>query len=193
MSALIVWITKTVARWWFGGDTDRASGVVAWGITFVTVVATGYLVHTFDSAQHRAEIAEIRTANATALEEQALQTLRAERAERDALTSRDNAYAQVARQREVASVESADLSARLRAALDRLRKLGGGTPAAAAGGISATGSGVDGCADLRAARDRAVAALELLQSEGDQVALDGQYGVDVATAAHLDALAREGR
>lgn len=193
MSALIVWITKTVARWWFGGNTDRASGVVAWGFTLVTVIATGLLVHSFDSAQHRAEIAEIRTANATALEEQALQTLRAERAERDALTSRDNAYAQVARQREVASVESADLSARLLAALDRLRELGGGTPAAASWGVPAADPSVDGCADLRTARDRAIAAVELLQSAGDQIARDGQYGVDVATAAHLDALAREGR
>lgn len=193
MSALIVWITETVARWWFGGNTGRASGFVAWGFTVVTVIATGLLVHTFDSAQHRAEIAEIRAANATAIEEQALQTLRAERAERDALTSRDNAYAQVARQREVASVESADLSARLRAALERLRKLGGGPAATAAGGVPATGPGVDVCADLRTARDRAIAAVELLQSEGDQAARDGQYGVDVATAAHLDALAREGR
>jgi hypothetical protein len=190
VSALIVWITKTVARWWFGGDTDRASGFVAWGFTFVTVVATGLLVHSFDSARCRAAAADIRATAATVAANQARDTLTTEREGAANLATRNDDYDQQSRQRESAAVEGAGLSARLDGAIERLRDVG--NPAFAPVGVPATRPVVDSCANLRAARDRALAALELLKSAGDQVALDGQYAVDVASAAHADALAREG-
>lgn len=187
MPALIVWITKTVARWWFAGDTDRAAGVVAWGFAIVAIVATGLFVHRFDHFLYRAEIAEIRAEASAAEAAQNRRVLLRERAERDALTARDNAYAQVSLARQQAAVESARLSGDLSVALARLRQ----RAELAAVGVPGTGSGADQCADLRAALGRAVGAMELLQAAGDRAAEDGQYAVDVATDAHNDALARE--
>lgn len=193
MSALISWIIKTVARW-VGGDVAKATGIVSWlGVVLVigAMIGTGVLVHLYDTAQCRAAAADTRVIAATAAANQARDTLTTERASAAGLATRNDDYDQQARQRESAAVDGAGLSARLDGAVERLRDIG--NPAFAPAGVPAARPVIDGCADLRAARDRALAALELLKSAGDQVALDGQYAVDVATVAHADALAREGR
>jgi hypothetical protein len=179
VSYVIAWIVKTVARWFCGGDTAKATGIVGWVGFAVAVLGaaflSGYTVRTY----YRAEIAEIRAAASAAEAAQNRRVLLRERAERDAITARDNAYAQIAIAREQAVEDSARLSGQLTAALDRLRRVA----ATGRGGMPATAPGVDQCADLRAALGRAVGALDLLQAAGDQVARDGQYGVDVATDA----------
>ena len=164
MSAVIGWIAQKLAAL-LGGWAGFALAAVA------AAVLAGGLVHTWDAARHRAEVAEIRAANLTAIEEQGRRTLLAERAQLDALQSKDNAYAQLADARETAAVESARLSGELDTALERLRRIES-RPAAAPGGMSAAAAAADGCQDLRAARDRAVAALELLIAEGSQAARD---------------------
>jgi hypothetical protein len=182
---VIGWIVKRATAL-LGG---WAGMVVA---TVAAAVLAGGLVHAWDGARHRAEIAGIRAAAAAALEEQTRRTLSAERAQLAALQIRDDAYAQLADAREAAAVESARLSGELGAALERLRRFQ--SRPAAPGGVSPAAAGADGCQDLRAARDRAVAALELLIAEGTQAARDGQRGVDVATAARAAADAgAEGR
>lgn len=166
--------------------------LIAWIVRNARIllfVAAALAVHAYDTAHHRAEIAEIRADASAAEAAQNRRVLLRERAERDALTARDNAYAQVALTRQQAAVESARLSGDLSVALARLRQ----RAELATVGVPGTGSGADQCADLRAALGRAVGAVELLQAAGDQAALDGQYGVDVATDAHLHALTREAR
>lgn len=110
-----------------------------------------------------------------------LQTLRSERSARAAIQEKDDAYARLALERESAVVESARLSDELRAARERLRNLG--TRAGSGAGVPAAAAGADGCADLRTALDRTLAALALYETAGDRIAADGQHAVDVATIA----------
>lgn len=184
----MVWIIKTVARW-VGGDVAKATGIVGWVGFGLAVIGTGLIVHTFDTALHRAEVAEIQGQATEAHNQQLRRVVAAERDAAAALARSDDAYAELARTREEASAESADLSRRLDLALDRLRRLSaerGGTA-----GVSAPGPGVDGCADLRAALARALGAVDILKAAGDRAARDGQHAVDVAISAHQDALARD--
>lgn len=110
-----------------------------------------------------------------------LQTLRSERSTRAAIQEKDDAYAKLALARESAAVESARLSDELRAARERLRNLG--TRAGGGSGVPVAAAGSDGCADLRTALDRTLAALALYETAGDRIAADGQHAVDVATIA----------
>ncbi|MGE4529247.1 MAG: hypothetical protein AB7D00_12840 [Rhodospirillaceae bacterium] len=162
---------------------------LAWVGVALAIVATGALVHTFDAAIYRAEIAKREQAAATTLASETGRTLAAERAARAAALSRDEAYEKLAQAREQASREGARLSADLRRALDRLRGLSARDGGAA---VPAAGSPADSCAHLRTALDRATRALELYESEGDQAAGDGQHGVDVATIAAAHARAEAG-
>lgn len=187
MSALISWIVKTVARWWFGGDEGKAIDIVGWAGFVLHALIWSAATGGFVRAYYRAEIAEIRAEASAAEAAQNRRVLLRERAERDALTARDNAYAQVSLARQQVAVESARLSGDLSVALARLRQ----RAELATVGVPGTGSGADQCADLRAALGRAVGAVELLQAAGDRAALDGQHAVDVATDAHQDAIERE--
>jgi hypothetical protein len=183
MSALISWLIGTVARW-VGGSTAKATSIVGWiGLALVLggMVGTGWIVHRYDAAQHRAAIAEIKATAATA---QAAAEARARDQERrnDALSrSLEESYETLSEARAEGRVESARLSGLLRAALERLRQHGGS--GGDGRGVPGPADGPGGCADLRSALARTARAVELLQDAGDRVAADGQRAVDVATIA----------
>lgn len=191
MSAVIAWIIKVVAGW-CGGNVAKATSIVGWGGFAVAVgasaIISGGLVHTYDAARHDAVIAEIRATSAETLQVETAKVLNLERAAAVQTQFLEDAYAQLADTREAAAVDSARLSGDLHAALERLRRIGSSN--GGSGRMPTTAIRVDGCADLRTARDRAIAALEYLQAAGDQAALDGQRGVDVATIAARAAAAK---
>lgn len=143
-------------------------------------VATGLAVHRYDQAQHDNAVADLRAEAAITLAEANARTLAAERRGAARLAQQEDAYVQLSQARDALAAESARLSADLHAAAERLRRAGadrrGGD-----GRLPPADGDAERCEDLRAARDRALGALELLQAAGDRIADDGQRAVDVAT------------
>lgn len=148
----------------------------------VALAGTAWATHAFDAARHQAAIATLQAQAATTLAQAQAQARATEQAALAKLMEQDNAYAQLAQTTKAAESESRRLSADLSAATARLRRLA--RPAGGGGGsLPATGPSPDGCQDLRAALDRALGAVERLESGGDAVAELGQAAVDVATIA----------
>lgn len=154
------------------------TGLIALG----AALAAAGAMHSYDSAQHRAEIATMQAQAATTLADAQAQARATEQAALTKLTEQEDAYAKLAETTRAAQDQGRRLSADLTAATTRLRGLtrsAGGSGS----GLSIGATSPDGCADLRAALDRAVGAVERLQSGGDRVAELGQTAVDVATIA----------
>lgn len=148
----------------------------------LAVVATAWATHTFDTARHQAAIATLQAQAATTLAQAQAQARAAEQAALAKLTEQENAYAQLAATTRATTDESRRLSADLSAATARLRRLA--RPAGGGGGGLPNGTASpDACQDLRAALDRALGAVERLESGGDAAAELGQAAVDVATIA----------
>ncbi len=153
----------------------------------IGAIATGILVHRYDAAQHRAAIATLRAEAATTFADETGKVLDLLQAEIDRAAELETAYAHLAQDSARAQADGVRLSADLDAARERLLQLaraGGGGGGGAAG---QAGTRAERCPDVRAALGRAAAALELLERAGDQVAVDGQHAVDVATIAAQDA------
>lgn len=145
-------------------------------------LVSGALIHSYDRAQHDKVVADLRADAATKLAEATAKALITERRQAAELDELETSYGRMAEDREKLRAEGARLSGDLRAAVERLlrtgeRGSGGG------GAVPRTTDDALRCADLSAARDRAIGALELLQAAGDRAAADGQHAVDVATTA----------
>lgn len=157
---------------------------LAWIGAAVAVLAsagtTGVLVHRYDLAQHNQVIATLEAQAAKTLAAETTKVLERERTTRSQLDNLEAAYAVLSADHAQALADGARLSSDLSAAVDRLRR---GSPGRDGDRLPATAAGAGGCANLRAALDRAAGALELLQAAGDQAAADGQHAVDVATIA----------
>lgn len=162
---------------------DRIGAIAVVLACLGSVAVSGVLVHRYDQARHDQAVAELRAEAATKLAEANARTLAAERLGAARLAQQEDDYARVSEARDALAAESARLSADLRAAAERLRRT---TAADRRGGdhhLPPADGDAERCQDLRAARDRALGALELLQAAGDRIADDGQRAVDVATIA----------
>lgn len=148
----------------------------------LALAATAWATHSFDAARHRAEIATLQADAATTLASAQAQARATEQAARAKLTEQENEYAKLAETTRAAEGESRRLSADLTAATSRLRRLA--QPAGGSrGGLSVGAASPGSCQDLRAALDRALGAVDILQSGGDEAVELGQRAVDVAALA----------
>jgi len=154
-------------------------------------VLTSWLVHSYDQAQHDKVVADLRAAAAATLTKETNEVLARLQARIDQVKQLEEESARAAEERSRLVADGARLSADLAAAGRRLLDLSRSGRGGGGGSPSPGEAGTDGCADLRTALGRAAAALELYKSAGDQVAEDGQRGVDAATIAAQDAAAQE--
>lgn len=169
---------------------------IAWAAYALAVIGSatvsGVLVHSYDSAQHRAAVADLRAEAATTLADQTATVLGLLQDKIDANAKLEEEAAHAAEDRARLAAEGARLSADLAAAGQRLLDLARSGGRGGGGAPGQGDAGTDGCAAVRTALGRAAAALELYKSEGDQAAADGQRGVDAATIAAREARLREG-
>ncbi|BAE50561.1 hypothetical protein [Paramagnetospirillum magneticum] len=146
-------------------------------------VATGIMVHRYDSALHGQAVAGLRADAAQTLSDQTEIVLRLMQDQIDRYTKLENDYARLSQDSARAQAESVRLSGDLDAARDRLLALAGADRRGGGGADGKADAGAGGCAQLRAALGRALDAVELLKSGGDEAASIGQHAVDVATIA----------
>lgn len=143
----------------------------------------GLTVHRYDTAQHARAIADLRTAAAATLAEETGKVLTLLQAEIDRNAELEANYARLSQDTARAQADGVRLSADLDAARQRLLQFAraGGSGGGRADGQAGAGAG--GCETVRATLARTLGALELLERAGDQIAVDGQHAVDVATIA----------
>lgn len=167
------------------------NGWITAGLVIAASLATGWAVADFKQAQHDRVVADLRRDAATTLAQETALVLERERDAHAKLTELEFTYAQLSQASASAGAESVRLSSRLDDALKRLRDLARTGGGGGGGTLPAGGAGPDRCPDLRAALDRAVAAVEHLKSGGDAAAELGQQAVDVATIAAEDVRNRQ--
>jgi len=167
------------------------SGRLAAIAGLVLVVLTGWLVHSYDQARHDKVVADLRAEAAATLAKETGAVLTRLQVAIDRNAELEVNYVRLSQDTARAQADGVRLSADLDAARNRLLQLArtGGSGGGRADGQ--TGTGASGCEDVRAALARTLGAVERLESGGDQIALDGQHAVDVATIAARDAAARE--
>lgn len=168
------------------GLPPAALAWIAFGLAVTgSATVSGVLVHRYDQAQHDQVIARLEADAALTTAAEIAKVLERERAAQHRLANLENAYARLSVERSEAAAENSRLSADLAAAADRMRRAA--TTGRDGDGVSPGGAGADRCADLRAALDRALGAVDILRRGGDQAAELGQHAVDVATIAAREA------
>lgn len=169
------------------------NGWITTGLALAAAVIASWLTHSYDSAQHEQAVADLRAAAATELADQTATVLHLLQNEIDRSAALETRSVQLSQETERATADGRRLSADLAAARGRVLQL---TRAGGGGGGGADGQAdarPGACETVRAALARTLAALERLESGGDEAAQLGQDAVDVATLAAEDARSREGR
>lgn len=154
-------------------------------------VATGIMVHRYDAAIHGKAVADLRGEAAETLADQTGIVLRLMQDQIDQYTKLEDDYARARQDTDRAKADGMRLTADLDAARRGLLALAGADRRGSGGALGQADAGAGRCAELRAALGRALGAMELLESGGDEVAEIGQRAVDVATIAARAARAQE--